>query len=132
MEDIIMKYLISVMLTLFSLNVSAGQALDAGAITKLFTDKTVTAYSEIKKAPVSLFYDDNGEVRGIFTNGKKGKTKWWVKDSGLICLKSKKGDLCFKVVQKGDSYQKFLVKANGDSILAFSMETFTSGNSNQY
>ena len=116
----------------FMSNVFAGSELNATEIKALFSNSTVNAYSELKKAPVSLYYDDNGEVRGIFTSGKKGKTRWWVKDSGRICLKGKKGDMCFVVVTKGSSYEKYLVKADGAKVLAFSMETFSSGNINKY
>jgi hypothetical protein len=110
----------------------ANAELSAVEVKKLFSNNTVSAYSELKKAPVSLFYDDNGEVRGIFSSGKKAATRWWVKDNGQICLKSKKGDLCFVVIDNDGNYQKFLVKADGTRVLAFSTETFSSGNINQY
>ena len=116
----------------FNPAVFAGSELSATEIKSLFSNSTVNAYSELKKAPVSLFYDDNGEVRGIFSSGNKGMTRWWVKDSGHICLKGKKVDLCFVVVSNGDSYEKYLVKPDGTKVLAFSMETFSSGNINQY
>ena len=132
MKRMMIKAAMTFALILVSYSAFSGQTLNATEIKNLFSGKTVTAYSEIKKAPVSLFYDKNGQVRGKFTNGKIGKTRWWVKDSGHICLKSKKGDLCFEVVEKNDGYQKFMIKADGSRILAFSMETFSSGNSNQY
>jgi len=136
-EDFPMKYSIEfirnlLLLSVVSLTVSAGQPLDAKEVKTLFGGNTVTAYSELKKAPVSLFYDNNGEVRGLFSNGKIGKTRWWVKDSGLICLKSKKGDLCFEVLAKENRYQKYLIKTDGTRVLAFSTEGFSPGNSNQY
>jgi hypothetical protein len=132
MKNMMIKTTMAFALILLSYPAFSAQALNATEIKNLFSGKTVTAYSEIKKAPVSLFYDSNGQVRGKFTNGKIGKTKWWVKDSGQICLKSKKGDLCFEVVEKSDGYQKYLIKTDGTRILAFSMEKFSSGNSNQY
>ena len=112
--------------------VFAGSELSATEIKSLFSNSTVNAYSEMQKAPVSLFYDGNGEVRGIFSSGKKGMTRWWVKESGHIFLKGKKGDTCFVAVSNGDSYEKYLVKADGTKVLAFSMETFSCGNINQY
>ena len=127
-----MKAVILIALSLLSQSVFSGQTLSAAEIKHLFNNKTVTAYSEIKKAPVSLFYDENGEVRGLFTNGKLGATKWWVKDIGQICLKSKNGDLCFEVIGADNQYQKYLIKGDGTRVLAFSMETFSNGNSNQY
>jgi len=110
----------------------AASELSATELKSLFSNSTVNAYSELNKAPVSLFYDENGEVRGIFSSGKKGMTRWWVKDSGHICLKGKKGDMCFVVVANGNSYEKYLVKSDGTKLLAFSMESFSSGNTNQY
>ena len=132
MKSMIIKTFTLAGLWLYSLSAFSGQTLNATEIKQLFSGKTVTAYSEIKKAPVSLYYDKNGEVRGLFTSGKIGATKWWVKDNGQICLKSKNGDLCFEVVESDNQYQKYLVKSDGNRILAFSMETFYSGNSNQY
>lgn len=119
-------------LSTLSLSAAAEQTLGSLEIQNLFSGKSVEAYSEIQKAPVSLYYDPNGEVRGLFSNGKIGKTQWWVKDNGQICLKSKKGDLCFEVVEDNNQYQKFLVKADGARILAYSMEQFSTGNTNQY
>jgi hypothetical protein len=132
MKIMMIKTTITFVLMILSYSAFSDQTLNATEIKTLFSDKTVTAYSEIAKVNVSLFYDNNGEVRGIFTNGKIGKTLWWVKDSGQICLKSKKGDLCFEVVEKNDGYQKYLIKADGTRILAFSTEIFSNGNNNQY
>lgn len=132
MKNTTMKAVSLIALSLLSMSAFSGQTLNAAEIKNLFSNKTVTAYNEIKKAPVSLFYDESGEVRGVFTNGKRGATKWWVKDSGQICLKSKKGDLCFEVISANNQYQKYLVKGDGARVLVFSMETFSNGNSNQY
>ena len=106
--------------------------LSSEEIKSLFTNSSVNAYNKLKDAPVSLFYDDNGEVRGIFSTGNKGLTKWWVKDNDQICLKGKDGDLCFIVVEKNGQYEKHLVKEDGALMLAFSMEEFTKGNINDY
>ena len=106
--------------------------LSSEEIKSLFTNSSVNAYNNLKDAPVSLFYDDNGEVRGIFSTGNKGLTKWWVKDNDQICLKGKDGDLCFIVVEKNGQYEKHLVKEDGALMLAFSMEEFTKGNINDY
>lgn len=132
-----MKYLPQKIITLIGLSMltltaAADQTLNATEIKDLFGGNTVTAFSEIKKAPVRLYYDTNGEVRGLFSSGKIGKTKWWVKDSGVICLKSLKGDMCFEVVAKNNQYLKYLIKGDGQRMLAFSMETFSPGNMNQY
>jgi len=110
----------------------AGGNLSSKEIKNLFTNSSVTAHNYLKDAPVSLYYDDNGEVRGIFSTGKKGLTKWWVKDNDQICLKGKDGDLCFIVVEQDGFYEKHLVKADGQQMLAFSMEVFTKGNINDY
>ena len=93
--------------------------LSSEEIKNLFTNSSVSAYNNLKDAPVSLYYDDNGEVRGIFSTGKKGLTKWWVKDNDQICLKGKDGDLCFIVMEKNGLYEKHLVKADGALMLAF-------------
>jgi hypothetical protein len=106
--------------------------LGSEEIKSLFTNSSTNAYNNLKDAPVSLYYDGNGEVRGIFSTGKKGLTKWWVKDNDQICLKGKDGDLCFIVVEKNGKYEKHLVKDDGTLILAFSMEEFTKGNINDY
>lgn len=106
--------------------------LSAEQIRDLFSNSSVSAYNNLKDAPVSLYYDANGEVRGIFSTGKKGLTQWWVKDNDQICLKGKEGDLCFIVVEKDGQYEKHLVKADGALMLAFSMEKFIKGNINDY
>ena len=111
---------------------SAEVNLSSEEIKSLFTNSSVSAYNNLKDAPVSLYYDGNGEVRGIFSTGKKGLTKWWVKDNDQICLKGKDGDLCFIVVEKNGKYEKHLVKEDGALMLAFSMEEFTKGNINDY
>lgn len=110
----------------------AEDELSAPEIKSLFTNSSVTAYNNLKDAPVSLFYDENGEVRGIFSSGKKGLTKWWVKDNDQLCLKGKDGDMCFIVKEHNGLYEKHFVKSDGDQILAFSMEEFTKGNINDY
>ena len=106
--------------------------LSSEQIKNLFTNSSVSAYNNLKSAPVSLFYDENGEVRGIFSSGKKGLTRWWVKDNDQICLKAKDGDLCFLVMENNGRYEKHLVKKDGTLLLAFSMEEFTKGNINDH
>ena len=110
----------------------ANDDLNAIEVKQLFSGHTVDAYSEIKKATVSLYYDVNGEVRGIFSNGKKGTTRWWVQDDGKICLKGKTGDACFLVVESNGEYQKYMISDDGSRKLVFSMETFSTGNVNGY
>lgn len=131
MKKISNRMILIPILALFSFSVLAELELSATDIRSLFSGNTATAYHELKQARVSLFYDENGEVRGIFANGKMSATKWWVKDNGQICLKSKSGDLCFVVIKHGNKYQKYLVKGK-ERILAFSMEHFSIGNTNQY
>ena len=106
--------------------------LSAEQVKALFTGKTVNAIHAPKKAPVNLFYDSNGEVRGIFASGKQGKTTWHVNDNGGICLVIAKKDTCFSVVKKGAHYNKYLTKPDGAKVLIFNMETFTEGNPNQF
>ena len=43
----------------FNPAVFAGSELTATELKSLFSNSTVDAYSELKKAPVSLFYDEN-------------------------------------------------------------------------
>ena len=124
---------ITIIATLICTSVAFAEGnLSSEEIKILFTNSSVSAYNNLKDAPVSLYYDDNGEVRGIFSTGKKGLTKWWVKDNDQICLKGKDSDLCFIVVEKNGQYEKHLVKADGALMLAFSMEEFTKGNINNY
>jgi len=106
--------------------------LNAEQIKTLFTDKTVNAIHEPKKAPVKLYYDSNGEVRGIFASGKQGKTTWNVSDDGQICLMIAKKDTCFTVMKKGGQYEKYLTKPDGQKVLIFSIETFSEGNPNKF
>jgi hypothetical protein len=118
-------------LAVLSFSAMADTELNSSEIRQLFSGNTPDAYSELKKVSVSLFYDNNGEVRGKFSNGKIGATKWWVKDIGQIYLKVKVGDLCFVVVERDGRYQKHLIKGD-EHILAFSAETFSAGNVNHY
>ena len=131
-----MKYLshsgFGVLCILLSFSAIAETKLNAQEVRELFSNKTVNAFHELKKAPVSLFYNQNGKVSGIFANGKFGSTTWSVKETGKICLKVKAKDLCFDVINDGSSYNKYLVKTNGKRVLVFSMETFTKGNLHSY
>lgn len=111
---------------------STERTLNASEVKSLFGGKTATAFHEIKKVPVNLYYDTNGEVRGIFSSGKKGSTQWQVKDNGYICLKMKGPDACFAVVEKNGQYQKHLVKAGKKQMPVFSFEKFMEGNVNQH
>lgn len=106
--------------------------LDAAQIKALYTGKTIQATHVPKQVPVKLYYDSNGEVRGLFASGKHGKTSWHVKEDGHICLLVGGEDTCFSVVQKGNHYQKFIMKPDGKKILVFDVESFTEGNPNLY
>jgi len=117
---------------LFSFTAVAETKLNAQEVRDLFSNKTVNAFHELKKVPVSLFYNKNGNVSGVFANGKLGSTTWSVKESGKICLKVKAKDLCFDVIKNGSTYNKYLVKTNGKRVLVFSTETFTKGNLHSY
>ena len=125
-------FVVTPLCVLLSVSAVAETKLNAQQVRNLFTNKTVNAFHELKKVPVTLFYSDSGKVSGIFSNGKLGSTSWSINDSGKICLKVKAKDLCFDVINDGSSYKKYLVKANGQRVLVFSMETFTKGNVNRY
>ena len=127
-----LKIPLAMLLSTMSFFAIAEDELSATEVSQLFSGNTVEAFSELKQAPVSLYYDSNGDVRGVFASGNKGATKWWVEDNGQICLKGKDGDLCFVVVEEGGEYQKYLVKEGDERVLAFSMETFSTGNTNNY
>jgi len=125
-------FVVTPLCMLLSISAVAETKLNSQEVHKLFSNKTVNAFHELKKVPVTLFYNENGKVSGIFSNGKLGSTSWSVNDTGKICLKVKAKDLCFDVVDDGSSYKKYLVKANGKRVLVFSMETFTEGNVHKY
>lgn len=120
------------LLSLYGCSNNSAHTLNASEVKTLFSGKTASAYHQIQKAPVSLYYAADGEVRGIFASGKKGATQWWVKDDGNICLKVKGKDACFAVVENNGQYSKHLIKAGGKRVPVFALETFSDGNIHQY
>ena len=81
-------------LVLFSAWAHAAEALDAEAVKKLITDKTV--HAQTPRGPIKTYFSPDGKAYP-----KPGKGTWYVKADGTHCVEGMIGS-CEKVVPNGD------------------------------
>ena len=78
----------------FSTWAQAAEPLDADAVKKLITDKTV--HNQTPRGFVATYFAADGKA---YRSGEEGT--WLVKDDGTHCIEGMRGG-CFKVVPNGN------------------------------
>lgn len=102
--------------------------LDAAAVTALFSGKTVESITNNSGRISLTYYNPNGELRQLQYGTKRSGT-WRVRQDGRICLSFPgASNQCRIIVKEGDTYQKYVVKRNGQHQPVVTYRTFRDGN----
>ena len=105
-----------------------GKRLNADEVKKLFSGNTVECYHKKKKFSYIVYYDPKGTVRGISTDLRERKAKWFVEKDGYHCVhwSDKSGPICHGVFPNGDgTYQR---KRKGKTKSGITMKRVEKGN----
>ena len=109
---------------------AAEKILTGGEVKALFSGKTVD-YTIIRKGyAVSVYYAEDGSMRGMRGENKFGGS-WHVSDKGELCIDYGKGERCRHIVEEDGVYKKYKEK-DGKKIHVVTYSTFTDGNPNNY
>ena len=81
-------------LVLFSAWAHAAETLDAEAVKKLITDKTV--HAQTPRGPLKTYFSPDGKA---YRNTEEGT--WYVKADGTHCIEGMRGG-CEKIAPNGD------------------------------
>lgn len=111
-------------------------ALSASEVKTLFSGKTVVGMHQKYGYAFRSYYEPAGTFRSYQTGkaraeAKPRKGRWWVEDTGKICVRWADGnrDLCRTMVTDGKGhYWKILIKGNGKRIPIVRFNSFMAGN----
>jgi hypothetical protein len=99
-------------------------------VSALFSGKTVDYTIVMRDFTVSVYYAEDGAMRGM-SRGKKMTGSWHVSDRGELCIDYGKGLRCRHIVEEGGVYKKYK-EEDGKKIHVVTYDTFTDGNPNNY
>lgn len=104
-------------------------ALKRSEVLELFLDKTVESVTLVQKRVSLSYYSPTGEVRQL-RDGQKRFGHWRVSDKGRICLQMDDAEeKCRVIVRESDgSYQKYIIKKDGQHDASVGYRSFVSGN----
>jgi hypothetical protein len=102
--------------------------LTAREVFALFNNKTVYSLTAVQKRESISFYAPSGEIRQQ-RNGIERIGRWWVAESGRICLQMEDlPEKCRIIVREKGTYNKYIVRKNGEHQLSVSYPAFRDGN----
>lgn len=128
-REVILACLLAAVLGTTSL-LAAEKILTGDEVTALFSGKTVDYILVTKDYAVSVYYAEDGSMRGI-SRGKKMSGSWHVNDKGELCIDYGKGERCRHIIEGDGVYKKYKDK-DGKKIHIVTYHTFTDGNQNNY
>ncbi len=102
--------------------------LTAGQVLTLFSGKTVSSVTAVRKRVSLSYYDPGGEVRQS-RKGTKRFGRWRVTEHGRICLQMEQlREKCRIIVMENGEYKKYIVKKNGNHQHTVTYPHFWDGN----
>lgn len=109
---------------------AADKTLTGDEVRALFSGKTVDYVHVTRGFRMSVYYADDGSMRGMRDGNKTGGS-WRVNDKGELCIEYGKGDRCRHIVEEDGEYRKYK-EENGEKLHIVTYHTFTDGNPNNY
>jgi hypothetical protein len=102
--------------------------LNAEEVWTLFSNRTVESVTATKKRKSLSYYDPVGTMRQV-RNGQARHGSWRVLEHGRICLQMENlPEKCRIIVKEDGTYNKYIVKKNGQHIHSVSYPSFKKGN----
>jgi hypothetical protein len=109
---------------------AAEKTLTGDEVKALFSGKTVDYTHVTTGFEMSVYYAEDGSMRGMRGENKTGGS-WRVNDNGELCIEYGKGDRCRHIVEEDGVYRKYK-ENNGKKIHIVTYHTFTDGNPHNY
>lgn len=120
-------------LALFTVTVTAAdQRLTADEVRALISDSTVECFHHKKNFSYLVYFDPDGSVRGVSTDGRERRATWSVTDDGYHCVhwSDKSGPICHGIFPNGDGTYKR--KKRNKTNHGITMRSVVRGNPNNY
>jgi len=114
----------------FSGTSAAEKVLTGDEVKALFSGKTVDYIHITTGFEMSVYYAEDGTMRGRRGENKTGGS-WHVNDKGELCIEYGKGDRCRHIVEEDGVYSKYK-EENGKQTRIVTYHTFTDGNPRNY
>lgn len=128
---VILAAVAAIAFTIKHYNLHNVQVLTGDEIKQLFTDATVQGHHQLHRYDFISYYSEN-EFRSYQNDAKDPRLgKWWVTDSGDICIRWKTGkkDLCRQMIIDNDGvYKKVQLGFLGQQKLIVTFGSFEEGN----
>jgi hypothetical protein len=109
---------------------AAENTLTGDEVKALFSGKTVDYTHITTGSEMSVYYAEDGSMRGRRGDKKTGGS-WRVNDKGELCIEYGRGDRCRHIVEEGGVYRKYK-EENGEQVLVVTYHSFTDGNPSNY
>lgn len=104
-----------------------GQALTAGEINDLFSNKTVEAKYTGKKSPIFIYYSSGGDLNVVKRN-RLYKGQWWSKKNGRLCTQLPSDSRKCRIISEDQGvYRQYIAKKDGKHKLEMAFIAFYEG-----